>query len=163
MSDILETLRQVDVLKGFSEEELAQIASIAEEVDFEAGAVLFRENSPADAVYLIIDGNASLEICAPSVGCRRILAVGKGELLGWSPVLENARFTATSRALTFVRTVRIPGQKLMDLCDGNLQLGYHFMQRVAVALSKRLSATRLQLLNVFGTEAPLVPTDSNTT
>jgi len=156
MSDLLETLRHIDLLKGVSEEELRQIASIAEEADFAEGTLIFRENSPAGHLYLIVEGNVSLEICAPSVGCRRILTVGKGELLGWSPVLENARFTATARAMTDVRTIRIQGQHLLALCESDHSLGYHFMQRAALALAKRLSATRLQLLNVFGNEMPNV-------
>lgn len=157
MSDLLETLRNIDLLKGISEEELHQIASIAEEVDFAEGTLIFRENSSAESLYLIVDGNVSLEICAPGVGCRRILTVGRGELLGWSPVLENARFTATARAMTGARTIRILGRDLLTLCESDPSLGYHFMQRAALALAKRLSATRLQLLNVFGTEMPAVP------
>jgi CRP-like cAMP-binding protein len=157
MSDLIETLRNIDLLTGFSEEELHQIASIAEEVDFAEGTLIFRENSPAEYLYLIVDGSVSLEICAPSVGCRRIFTVGRGELLGWSPVLENARFTATARAMSDVRTIRMQGQQLLALCESDHSLAYHFMQRAALALSKRLSATRLQLLNVFGNEMPNVP------
>lgn len=163
MSDILSTLKQIEVLNGISESELEKLASIAELVAYRAGELLFRENSPAEAVYLIVEGNASLEICAPSVGCQRILTVGKGELLGWSPVLENARFTATSRALTAVQAVKISGADLLKLCEADPRLGYHFMQRVALALSKRLTATRLQLLNVFGNEIPVLPLPSGMT
>lgn len=153
MSELRETLQSIAVLQGLSESELQQIASIAELLDFAEGSVLFRENSPADAVYLVLTGTTALEICAPSVGCRKILTVGKGELLGWSPVLQNARFTATARAISAVSAVRIPGAQLVDLCENDPRLGYHFMQRVAVALSQRLNATRLQLLNVFTDES----------
>lgn len=152
MSQVLETLKQIDFLDGFDEVELQLIASIASEVSYQAGEILFRENSPAESIYLIIEGSASLEICAPGVGCRRILTVGRGELLGWSPALENTRFTATSKAITDVMAVKISGHELLEICNDNPSLGFHFMQRVALALSKRLNATRLQLLNVFGSE-----------
>jgi len=157
MSEKLQTLQNIDMLKGTSEQEFQQIASIAEEVDFAKDALIFREHSPAEHLYLIVEGTVSLEICAPSVGCRRILTVGKGELLGWSPVLENARFTATARAMTDTRTIRIEGQQLVKLCESDHSFGYHFMQRAALALAKRLSASRLQLLNVFGNDMPQVP------
>jgi CRP/FNR family transcriptional regulator, cyclic AMP receptor protein len=162
MNELLEILRGIDLLKGISEEDLLQIASIAEEIDFAEGDIIFREHSPAENLYLVTEGNVSLEICAPSVGCRRILTVGKGELLGWSPVLENARYTATARAMALTRTVRMNGRQLLTLCEYDSSLGYHFMQRAALALSKRLSATRLQLLNVFGTEMPTVPVGGET-
>ena len=88
MDELLETLRSIELLKGISAEELLQIASISEQIAFLEDAIIFRENTPAENLYLVLEGNISLEICAPSVGCRRILTVGKGELLGWSPVLE---------------------------------------------------------------------------
>jgi CRP-like cAMP-binding protein len=160
MNNLIETLRGIDLLKGISEEEFLQIESISDEVEFAEGDVIFRENTPAENLYLMIEGNVSLEICAPSVGCRRILSVGKGELLGWSPVLENERYTATARALTPVRAVRMNGRQILTLCENDPRLGYHFMQRAALALSKRLSATRLQLLNVYGTEMPPVSVGS---
>lgn len=154
MNNLPEKLRSIDLLQGLSDEEFETITSIADEVDFAEEAVIFRENSPAEFVYLVVEGQASLEICAPAVGCKKILTVGRGELLGWSPVLENAKFTATARALSAMRTIRLRGRDLLDLCESHPVLGYHFMQRAALVLSKRLSATRLQLLNVFGDQMP---------
>lgn len=154
MNNLPEKLRSIDLLQGLSDEEFEKITSIAEEVDFAEESVIFRENSPAEFVYLVVDGQATLEICAPAIGCKKILTVGRGELLGWSPVLENAKFTATARALSPMKTVRLRGRDLLDLCEAHPTLGYHFMQRAALVLSKRLSATRLQLLNVFGEQMP---------
>jgi hypothetical protein len=43
--------------------------------------------------------------------------------------------------------------KAISLCESDPRLGYELMRRTALALSKRLSAARLQLLDVFGAEA----------
>lgn len=154
MSETLEALKQVQVLEGIGEEHLAQLAAIAECVDLPAQTVIFREGEAATDVYLIVEGSVSLDVCAPSVGCRRILTVGEGELLGWSPVLEQERLTATARALTSTRAVKINGRQTLTLCEHDPRFGYEFMKRAALALAKRLSATRLQLLNVYGEEMP---------
>ena len=91
---LVETLRDVDFLQGINDEHLQSIASVARLVDIDESKVIFREGEPATNVFLIANGNVSLEISAPGVGRRRILTVGKGELLGWSPVLEQCRLTA---------------------------------------------------------------------
>ena len=65
--------------------------------NFPAGAVVFRQGEPATTVYWLLEGNVTLEICAPGSGCKRILTVAPGELLGWSPLLEQQRLTATAR------------------------------------------------------------------
>ena len=120
---------------------------------FEKDDVIFREGDVAEHIYLITQGNVSLEICAPSVGCRRILTVGKGELLGWSPVLEQPRLAATARTLSPTKAAKISGGQILALCEHNPRLGFEFMRRAALALAKRLNATRVQLLDVYGPEA----------
>ncbi len=82
---------------------------------------------------------------------------GPGELLGWSSVLEQLSYTARGRAVTDTRLAEIDVVQLLAMCEQDPQFGYTFMQQVAMALAKRLSATRMQLLDVYGTNMPVVP------
>ncbi len=149
---LIETLRDVDFLQGIDDRHLEQIASVARLVNIAAGKPIFREGDASQDVYLIIEGSVSLEICAPGIGCRRILTLGGGDLLGWSSVLAQSRLSATARALTATRAVQIPGSQIITLCEHNPRFGYEFMRRTALALAKRLNAARLQLLDVYGAE-----------
>lgn len=159
MSDpqLLTLLRQVELLEGMSEEHLQQLAAIARCVDVEPDTTVFREGEPAATVYLVLSGRVSLEICAPGVGCKQILTVNEGELLGWSPVLDNEQFTATARTLVPTRTIEMAGGDIRGLCEEFPRLGYEFMRCAALALGRRLSATRLQLLNLYGDDPPRAP------
>jgi CRP/FNR family cyclic AMP-dependent transcriptional regulator len=154
VSEIQEVLRRLRILDGLDEEHLVQLADVAEQVQFAEGEVIFREGDPATDVYLIVDGSVSLEVCAASVGCRRILTITEGELLGWSPVLDQTRLSATARALEPTRAVRLNGKQVLAQCEHNPRFGYEFMRRAALALANRLNATRLQLLNVYGSAMP---------
>ena len=89
---------------------------------------------------------------------KRLQTVGKGELLGWSPLLGQVEMTATARAMQPTRLVSIDATQLLALCEHNPRFGLEFMKRTAQALSKRLSATRLQLLDVYNDELPVTPT-----
>ena len=152
--DVVAALRGVRLLDDLPEEHLQQFAAIGQCAEFPLGGVIFREGDPATDVHLVVFGSVALEICAPGVGCRRILTVGEGDLLGWSPVLENTRLTATARSLTATRTIKIPGRQILTLCEHDPRFGYEFMKRAALALARRLSATRLQLLDLYGGQMP---------
>ena len=53
-----------------------------------------------------------------------------------------------------VKTVALPGDQLRQLCEAEHEVGYHIMRQLASALSRRLLATRLQLLDLFGEHVP---------
>jgi CRP-like cAMP-binding protein len=152
--ELLEALRGVTFLYGITDEHLEKLAQVARMVQTDEGKVIFREGEPASNIYLIVSGTVSLEICAPGVGCRRVLTAGAGELLGWSPVLEQVRLTSTARAITPVKLIEINGGQIIAMCEHDTRFGYTFMRRSALALAKRLNATRLQLLDVFGQQLP---------
>lgn len=147
---VLTALREVHLLGDLAEEHLRQLAAISQCAEYSAGKVVFREGEPATDVFFVVSGDVALDMCAPAVGCRRILTVGPGELLGWSPLLEQSRLTATARTLNPTRAIKVPAADLLALCQRDARLGYELMRRAALALARRLSATRLQLLNVYG-------------
>jgi CRP-like cAMP-binding protein len=151
---LVEALREIRFFHGLSGEQLAQIAAVAHLEMLPAGHTIFREGGLATDAFLIFSGSVSLEICSPGMGCRRVQTVAEGELLGWSPLLERDRLTATARTQVPTTAVRIPAASALALCERDARLGYELMRRTALTLSKRLSATRLQLLDVFGAETP---------
>lgn len=159
---VKESLRSVQFLETVSEELLDQLAKICTLETYQAGDLVFRQGGEAESVYLVLSGTVALEICAAAVGCKRVLTLGHGEMLGWSPILEHGCFTATARCQSDVKVLRLPAAQLLAVCERHPALGYEFMKRAALSLAKRLSATRLQLMDVFGTEMPRVPDERST-
>jgi CRP-like cAMP-binding protein len=147
--NLLAALSETDFLFDMTWDDLERIAAISTLCNFEAGDVIFREGISASHAYIVISGTISLEICATGKGCNRILTVGRGELLAWSAILEQPRLTATARAITPARLVQINASLLAEICDRNPAFGYQMMRRTAKALANRLTATRVQLLDVY--------------
>lgn len=154
---LIEMLREIRFLHDVGPMHLEQIAGIARVREFNDGDVVFRQGGTAEHVYLVVDGNVSLEICAAGTGCKQILTLGPGELLGWSAVLGQVSFTARARAVGPTRLVEMEVAQLLSFCDRDPQFGYELMRQVAMALAKRLSATRMQLLDVYGANMPALP------
>jgi CRP/FNR family transcriptional regulator, cyclic AMP receptor protein len=162
---VMELLRGCAFLEPLSDEHVEAVAGIAQLIEIPGGQRVFREGDVADDVYIVVSGRIALEICAPAVGCKRVCTLESGELLGWSPVLGEGRFTATARTVEPTRLVRLEARALRDLCHSDLELGYEFMHRTSLALAKRLSAARLQLIDVYGSQMPeaaenLLPTST---
>lgn len=147
---ILNILREVNFLQDVDDEHLDKLAEIAQLVSYDENVVVFRDGDPAENIYFVTSGGVSLEMCAPGSGCRRILTMGPGELVGWSAVLGQSRLTATARAMNSTSLVQVHAGLLHTLCEHDTALGYEIMRRTALALAKRLSATRIQLLDLYG-------------
>jgi CRP-like cAMP-binding protein len=128
---------------------LAELAGVAREQVIAARSVIFAENAICPDVFIVQTGHVALDMHVPGRGAVRILTVGEGELLGWSAILGDGQMTATATAIDETRLVVISGTRLRELCETNHEIGRHVMQQVAKALSQRLVATRLQLLDLF--------------
>lgn len=155
--DLPGVLREIRFLHDFPDAYLEPLASVASLRRCPPGTVVFREGQRESNIHLVVEGSVSLECCTAGTGCRRLHTVGRGELLGWSPVLGLGAMTATARVLDPTILLVIDARQLAALCEHNPRFGYEFMRRTALALSQRLSATRLQLLDVYHHALPAVP------
>jgi hydrogenase maturation protease len=156
MSDAVspEFLRSLAFLAPATDDELRRLAPAARVESHAAGAVLFREGEELDRVFVVTAGTAALEINGRDYRPRRFQTVGTGELIGWSPILGLGSMTATARALTDAMVLALDARAVLELCEQDPRFGYQFMRRTAAALAARLSATRLQLLDVYKHELP---------
>ena len=155
--ELLQTLRGLDFLDEIAEHDLQQITDASEVAYFAPDKVVFREGEQVEHIHVVIEGEVALEIRVAGKQYKRIHTVGSGELLGWSPLLgSRARMTATARALSPTKTLRINARQLLALCRHNHEFGFEVMRRTAMALANRLSATRLQLMDVYKHELPAV-------
>lgn len=137
---------------------LDEIAATAVHVKFPGGTTIFREGSTDRRLYLLSSGRVALEMLVPGRASVRLLSLGPGDMLAWSALLGEGQMTATAIAVEDTDAVALAAERMLDLCDANPRVGYELMRRMSLALSKRLLATRLQLLDLFAAEAPIIQT-----
>ncbi len=155
--EMVELLKEAPLFGEFSDSLLQRIAQAAQLRRFGAKETVFREGQTSREVYLVRSGRVALEICAPTYGCRRILSVEPGELLGWSPILDlDQPLTATARTLEPVELVALDARQLRATFDEHPELGYHFLRQLALSIARRLTATRMQLLDLYGDQMATV-------
>ncbi len=145
-------LSEFDFCRGLSDTSRIRLAELISPVELGEHQIVFRTGDPAENSYLIADGLVALEICAPGVGCRRMMTAGPGELIGWSPLVEGARYAATARTVGRCRLLKISGSALRQACMADSRFGFEIMRSIVNVLSTRINAARLQLLDMFGPE-----------
>lgn len=138
---------------------LAKLSRLASVARFSSGVEFFHEGAKNSNFYLLRSGHVALEVYVPGRGRVRILTLGPGEMLSWSAVVGEATMTASAVALTDVEAITIPGPLLAKTCEVDCEFGYQIMRRLAETLAQRLSATRLQLLDLFADEVVVAPED----
>jgi CRP-like cAMP-binding protein len=154
---LTEVLRNVRFLHDIGPMHVEQLSKVSRLRDYDENAIIFRQGDAAQYLYIVVQGNVSLEICAAGTGCRQIFTVGQDELLGWSSVLEQLSYIARSRTLEKTRLIEINVAQLLGICEQDPRFGYKVMREVAMSLAKRLSATRMQLLDIYGASLPVIP------
>lgn len=138
--------------EGLERPYLDLITSCAANVRFAPGEYLLREGDSADQFYLLREGKVALETYAPPRGAITIETIAAGEVLGWSWLFPPYRWHFSARAMEPVRALALDGACLRDKITTDHHLGYELMRRFAYVMMQRLQATRLQLLDVYGTQ-----------
>ena len=155
ISDLKAKLSDAQFLQDLSRNDLDKVAAIASTDSFDAGAVLYQEGETCRTIHVVSSGLVALDMFRPRQGYTRILTVGSGELLGWSALLGDGTMTVRATALETTMLIALPAQQLRQLCEDDHDIGYAIMRQLAVSLSRRLLATRLQTLDVFGETQPV--------
>ncbi|RME49821.1 MAG: cyclic nucleotide-binding domain-containing protein [Caldilineae bacterium] len=145
---ILKALQPMAFARGLEARHLVKLASIATLVPFEEGETIFQEGDSGNTLYLVERGRVALYIQVPGRGRVTILTVEAGRLLGWSAMFPPHHRTAGARALCAVRLIALDAARLRAMCRADPELGYAVMLRLAEAVTSRLVATRLQLLDL---------------
>lgn len=122
----------------------------ASNVRFNAGDLIFREGDEADSFYLIREGKVALELFAPGRGSLTVQTMEDGEVLGYSWLVAPHRWRFDGRAVKATRAIVLDGRCLRDKCEEDHRLGYELLHRVASILGHSLDATRLRLLDIYG-------------
>ena len=94
INDGAEQLSKITFFEGFTPSELDRVGTLVEEVSAEQGALLTEQGKPGQECYVIVEGEASVE-----VGGEQIAVVGPGTMIGEMALIDNRPRSATIKAL----------------------------------------------------------------
>jgi len=126
------------------------MAGCAENRVFRDGERMLREGDPADVFFLVRRGAVALEIHVPGHDPLVIETLGDGDVLGWSWLVPPYRVRFDARAIGLVRTLSVNGKCLREKCEEDCALGYEFYRQLLPVVVDRLTAARLQMMDMYG-------------
>ena len=124
-------LKGADLLNDVGPRHLLELAKVAREIEIIKGDTIYKEDDPADALYMVVEGRVRLATAE-----RTMSEVGPGEAFGtWSLVDDSARghrAECTEDGLTLA----LHRDDFYDVAAGDLTL----LKEVVRVLAKRLRA-----------------------
>jgi CRP-like cAMP-binding protein len=149
--------------KDFSAEHIHLLTGCASNVRFESGQYLLKEGREANLFYLVRHGRVALEMAVPGRVPLTLQTVSEGDILGWSWLIPPYHWTFDARAMDQVRAIALDGVCLRKKCEQDHDLGYVMLKRFAHIMDQRLQATRMQLVDVYGSVAAALPNVASAT
>ena len=143
-----EQLRRYPFFANVSEDALKEVAMISDDVVAESGKTLFNEDDPADAMYILVDGEVDMKYTLGDGEKRVVDTLVAGDLLVWSALVEPHRCTATGTTRKPCKLISVNAKKLRAMCESNHALGYRMLISVTQLLAARLEGARVQLATV---------------
>lgn len=145
-----EAIARQRLFAGLGTDDLAAIAACAHHEVFPAGSVLFREGQRADKFFVLMGGRVALSSHLPDRGAVVLETLGAGDVVGWSWLFRPREWHFDAAALDDVESVVIDAPKLLAACEAEPRLGWELLQRFGEVMHRRLQATRMRLLDLYG-------------
>ncbi len=128
---------------------LARLSTVGRIVELPAEHVVVEEGTPCAAMGIVLEGRIALRLALPGLGDRTILTVEPGDVFGWSAVLGLPLSTSTGVTTEPTTAILFARDGLRAALDADAELGAVVYRRLLGCVSRRLSATRMQLLDVY--------------
>ena len=88
MTDVTELLRQVAIFKDLDDGELARVAEVCRNQEFQSGEYIFREGEPGNRLFLIVEGEVRISRTIPGSGEEALAILKPGALFGEMSVVD---------------------------------------------------------------------------
>jgi CRP/FNR family cyclic AMP-dependent transcriptional regulator len=148
--DIAALVAHHPLLAGLPGDTIDRVAGCARNVAVDTGTLLLAEGTPADTLYLLRRGRVALEVHGPGRGRLVVETLGPGHAVGWSWLFPPYRWHFDARAMEPVGAVAVDGACLRAKAEEDPAFGYELMKRVGAVMLERLQATRMRLLDLYG-------------
>src|SRR5688572_22496359 len=110
-------LQGIDLFRSVTTQQLSYIAAIAEEMDAEAGTILYRENDASDGLYVLISGAVT-----GSRGGDIIDRIGPNGSFGvWALFDDQPRFT-TLKVVEASRLLFVPQEEFYEVLADHVDI-----------------------------------------
>ena len=136
--DELQLLRQVPMFAKVDAARLKLICFTSDRLVFSRGETLFEQGDTGDAAYLILSGEAEVEVETRN-GPLHVADVGTHKIIGEISVLCDVPRTATVRATSELVALRLDKEQFMHLVEAYPDVAVEILRDLAGRLDTALN------------------------
>jgi CRP/FNR family transcriptional regulator, cyclic AMP receptor protein len=126
----VELIRSVPLFSSCSKRELAQIASMADEIDFPEGKTLMREGERGREFFVLIEGTVDVRQKG-----RKLPPRGRADCVGEIALVLDVPRTATVTTTSPVRALVLTDRSFRTLIEGSPQIQLKVIRSLAERLA----------------------------
>jgi CRP-like cAMP-binding protein len=152
---LYDELRALSLLDGFTDEQVAELVAVGEEVQLDEGDRLFDEGRPADHWWVLLDGSIDVvRRIGHEESVQATLQVPGQWAGGFRAWDEHGVYMGTGRVARPTRVFRVPAEQLRQLTQGWFPFGVHLLTGL-VGTARRIesNARQREALVALGTLA----------
>jgi CRP-like cAMP-binding protein len=123
-------LRDIPFFANLSDDDLAAVMAIGDEVSFDTGAAIVEEGQPGDAMFVVVAGQAEVDVGG------RFHRLGPGDFFGEMALITAKRRSATVKASQPVEALRIPADGFQAFLMEHPAVALAMLQAVVERLSE---------------------------
>jgi CRP-like cAMP-binding protein len=112
----------------FDDRDLREIRRIGSEVSFGPGEAIFEAGDRADAIFVVLEGEAQVDVGG------RFHRLGPGDVFGEMALIAPDRRLATVRAVDLVRALKVDGDAFRSLAHEHPELEDTLLRTLVVRL-----------------------------
>lgn len=150
---VTELLRRSELFYALTPEQIDRVIALGQEKVYSTRDIIIEEGDPSNEIYVVCQGMVEVEVSqgvVPDVPGRLqvnpIVRLGRGQVFGEMGLIDQGARSATVRCADEGTTLfAIPRQAMVDLCDGDHDIGYIVMRNIAADLSFKLRHRNLQM------------------
>jgi CRP/FNR family transcriptional regulator, cyclic AMP receptor protein len=122
----IELIKEVPLFRSLGKAQLAQVASIADEIDLPEGRVLTREGERGREFFVLIDGEVEVRRNG-----RKVRTMGSGDFLGELALISDRPRTATVTATKPLRVLVVRDTDFRSMLLATPQIALRLLEAAA--------------------------------
>lgn len=131
----------IPLFEGFAEHDLRELIAACEVGRYEAGSILFDAGDERQLIYLVREGQVSIQLLGLPLEDPVILEAGPKDVFGESTFFAPSPHTTRATAVTAVRTLELRRDRYEELLQAQRPAAYKLAVNAAQILGERLRAT----------------------
>ena len=146
---MIDALKRSSFFTGFDDKSLADIATFARPMTFEAGQIIFDRDEEGRTAYIILTGRVrqGFEV---SPGSEVWFLTGEpGDLFGFGSLIAPRVRAMRAKASEPTEVVALDADALLEYLEAHPNFGFIFMERLAQVIYQRLNNSRLQIIHLM--------------